>query len=350
MFVSHPSFSHPTLIDHFFLASAENSDNGETPPGAKSTCINMRPARFDYIPDYLRTSSLVIYTAALFGGFVTALSLSLSDNTRLNGLDPLVSTEPLPYLGLSPADFLWSFVPAFIANQYMLTLLKIDIFYRTVQPYADLHYGSATFETLEINYRADPFPIVTIKAIKNRHWKVALSSILSTISSLLPVYAASLFYIGHPGGSQEKRILIAEKIFRLAMVTMGLLSMVFLALIPTPLYFMPHPLLSLADHLSFLYKSSLLEEEIFTFAPDERLFKEKLKTSISGKAREPSAIERKRFAMGVRKACVAGESCGGPHGICIDVRENLECYYTETERQKKGWHWGKFRGRRRSNR
>ncbi|KAF9461741.1 hypothetical protein BDZ94DRAFT_1263246 [Collybia nuda] len=302
-------------------------------------CANPRPARFDYVPWFVRSPFLSIWSAALFGGFVAALSLGLR-GSRDDGFDPLVPTAPLPYLGLSCADILWSFFPAYVAVFYRQILGNIDKFYRVVQPYADLHYGNAGFHILGMNYSADLFPFITINAIRNKHWRVALSSFLSFTSSLLPIFATSMFYVGYPDGSTEKRLLIYQPVFNLAVATMALLSLTFLALVPTRLYFMPHPLETFADHLSLLYNSSLLQETAFTFVPEIKPFSWPwaAKPSLSRKMEEFRDRNTEGFSMGIRKACITENNCGGPHGICIDASQKVNAYYVEEDRDPEA-HW-----------
>ena len=243
---------------------------------------------------------------------------------------------------MSGAELVWSFFPSYLALFYYLLFKNIDIFYRITQPYADLLYGKAPVIALELNYASDIFPLITFKAIKNRHWRVALASLISFACSFLPVYATSMFYLGYPDGVDELRLVINLPALHFAIAIMAILCFVFLLLIPTRLYFMPHQLETLADHLSMLYGSTLRHEQAFTFVPDDNSFKARVKTMLFDP--EPSkelkafreGNEQDGFAMGIRRRCILepqGARCTGPHGICIDAHNEVDCFYEDVEKK-----------------
>ncbi|KAF9458566.1 hypothetical protein BDZ94DRAFT_1270250, partial [Collybia nuda] len=122
--------------------------------------------------------------------------------------------------------------------------------------------------------------------------------------------------------------------FRIAIGAMALLGLAFLPLIPTRLYFMPHRLETLADHLSMIQHSGLLREPTFTFSPGEISLMRRFISIFVSKSTTPASIRKRRFALGVRKLCNSGARCSGPHNICIDTCDRVECYYTDIERER----------------
>ena len=210
---------------------------------------------------------MMFWAVLLASALSIALTLFINEDILDNGFEPHASTDPLPILLFSNAGFLWSFFPSLAADQFRLLCKNMDMFYRVVQPYRDLQCSreEPNLRALTINYVKDLPVIVTLKAGLNGHWQVAIASALSFISSFIPALAANIFY----ADSYYQRIFIQERPFILTLTFMGLLLVALVILTPDERSHLPHDLETLADHISFLYKSNLtnLDELKFEISP-----------------------------------------------------------------------------------
>lgn len=236
-----------------------------------STLSKNQLPRFNYIPWFLRPSTIAVFAGLLTAALSIALTLLVNDNILQNGFNPRVSTKLLPIVDISPAAFLWSFLPSLAADQYRLLVKSIDMFYRLVQPYADLKRKDTEAEHVRncfiINYTNDLPIVITLKALKNRHWKVAFVSVFSLISSFITSAAANMFYLDFDGDFNE-RIFIWKDSFFPVVGYMGALIIVLIILIPDDTRYMPHDLETISDHISFLAQSSLLDHGKYQYKPE----------------------------------------------------------------------------------
>ncbi|KAF2859637.1 hypothetical protein K470DRAFT_258651 [Piedraia hortae CBS 480.64] len=90
--------------------------------------------------------------------------------------------------GFSPAEFLYSFVPALLGMWALATWLTIDYTYRRLQIIDVLRQ-----EGCKSQPSVFPF-VVTARAAANGHWKMALISFMSMITALLPILAGGVFW------------------------------------------------------------------------------------------------------------------------------------------------------------
>lgn len=217
---------------------------------------------FYFIPWFLRPFYITIWVALLVAALSIALTLLIHDDILDYGFAPHASTIPSPVLRTSSAAFLWSFFLSFAADQYRLLFRSIDIFYRLVQPYADLRHAKFPPSSLTLDYTNSLPVIVTIKALRNKHWKVAFSSLVSLASSFMPALAANIF---SPGVDADNvpRVYANKTPFFIVLAFTVLLIVATLVLVPDRSRYLPHDIEPLSDHISFLYQSSLLKRKEF---------------------------------------------------------------------------------------
>lgn len=224
--------------------------------------------RFDYIPWFLRPFNIAVSAALLAAGLSIALTLLADENILKDGFTPRVSTEPTPFVDISPAAFLWSFLPSLAADQYRLLVKSIDMFYRLVQPYADLKRKKLdperVIECFTVNYTNDLPIIISIKALRNQHWKVGFMSAFSFVSSFIPAFAANMFF---PDTNEDSnwRIFVWQRYFFIVIAYMGVLIVILIIFIPDKTRYMPHDLETISDHISLLSQSSLLNDDKYKY-------------------------------------------------------------------------------------
>jgi hypothetical protein len=219
--------------------------------------------RFAFIPWFLRPFSIAISSGLLTAALSTALTLLINDDIIAYGFSPGVSTKTASFVEMSPAGFLWSFLPSLAADQYRLLIKSIDMFHRLTQPYTDLRRNSSNtpLTAFTLNYTKDLPIFITISALTNRHWKVAFLLLFSLLSSLIPTLAANMFYPNYDG----QFIYVEVVKFSIVIAYMGLLILVLLAAIPDETRYMPHEIETISDHISLLSQSSLLNSNKYQY-------------------------------------------------------------------------------------
>ncbi|GAB1311697.1 Phosphoribosylaminoimidazole-succinocarboxamide synthase [Madurella fahalii] len=152
-------------------------------------------ARHRYLPWCLRNNQLLWFTVTAFILVLAIFVASFLPATRITaGFIPGLKADPQPG-AFSAADFLYSFVPSLLGMIIFLAFQSLDLHQRILQPWASLSdpKGSPAGQSLLADYPACAPLQVTLHALKNRHWRVAAISLLSTLFVLIPVLAGGVF-------------------------------------------------------------------------------------------------------------------------------------------------------------
>ncbi|KAM0446395.1 hypothetical protein ACHAQK_001317 [Fusarium lateritium] len=154
-----------------------------------------RYAHYRYLPIALRTPVVlgsVIFMTLLI---LAILLVSFLPQTRLDqGYFPQVPARP-GNGAFSAANFLYAFVPSLLGMIMFLLFQSVDHALRVHQPWADLSKPSGEIASKSIlaDYAAC-FPFqCTWKALRNGHWRVAVTSFMATIFIFIPILAGGLF-------------------------------------------------------------------------------------------------------------------------------------------------------------
>ncbi|KAF7169683.1 hypothetical protein CNMCM6106_004523 [Aspergillus hiratsukae] len=150
--------------------------------------------RYRWAPWFLKDSFVVAWSVTIGVLFIAFVLVSFIHDAIKGGFPPQLPT--LPSTGaFSSSNFMYSFIPALIGNILFLSWQPIDVYFRALQPYATLSSpdGARAEQTLLLEYPAS-FPLqVTVQAILNAHYKVAWISLMSIVSSALPILAGGVF-------------------------------------------------------------------------------------------------------------------------------------------------------------
>jgi Protein of unknown function (DUF3433) len=221
--------------------------------------------RFRYIPWFLRDEFVVLWCVAGFIFLLALFIISFLHSTAIrNGFPPLVPVVATTS-GWSPANFLYSFIPSLLGMLLYLFFQPIDIAFRKLQPWASLgHSSGVTAEnSLLLDYTAALPVSCTLIAFGARHYRVALLSLLSFIFILIPILAGGIFFpLTTP--SMEIRMIPNLPAYY-TILALLILYLVGLALIVPNRYQMhvPHDVSCLAEIVSFVYNSGILEDASF---------------------------------------------------------------------------------------
>ncbi|KAF5670618.1 hypothetical protein FHETE_4525 [Fusarium heterosporum] len=154
-----------------------------------------RYAHYRYLPIALRTPVILGSVVFMTGLILAILLVSFLPQTRLDqGYFPQVPARP-GNGAFSAANFLYAFVPSLLGMIMFLLFQSIDHALRVHQPWADLSKPSGAIASKSIlaDYAAClPFQC-TWNALRNGHWRVAVTSFMATIFIFIPILAGGLF-------------------------------------------------------------------------------------------------------------------------------------------------------------
>ncbi|KAJ5780399.1 hypothetical protein N7457_005559 [Penicillium paradoxum] len=219
--------------------------------------------RYRWTPWFLRSLPVFVWITIVFALFIAFVSVSFINNAIEGGFPPRLPTLPSTN-GFSSSNFLYSFVPTLIGNVLFLAWQPIDVYFRALQPFAELSSpGGASAEQSILLAYPSAFPFqVTIQAIINRHFKIAWISLMSLLSLAIPILAGGVFIALWYPNHNDIRISALMPAFYALIVFCGLYALSFLAIWPGRRRYLPHDITTLADLMSYLYQSPLLSDKI----------------------------------------------------------------------------------------
>lgn len=259
--------------------------------------------RYQYLPWFLSDTYILLWPVI---GSVLLLALIIvsfltSTNIR-NGFSPDVSGAANDD-GFSPAIFLYSFVPSLIGIIMFHLFQALDLTIRRLQPWKELAGvdGSPAQRSLLVEYSACSFFKCTWSAFKNRHYRIAALSLLSALFILIPILAGGVFFPLTALPSFTLLVFPNIPAFYI-MLTLLILYLIglFIPISQRNLMRLPHQVENLAEIISFLHNSPILDDAAFR-APRS---KADLATRLT------SAEPEMRFAFGWFIGRDGGETLG----------------------------------------
>lgn len=250
--------------------------------------------RYRWTPWFLRDSAVVLWIVAALIFYLAFLIISFVNGAVSRGFLPRLPTVTNTS-GFSASNFLFSFLPSLLGTILFLAWQPIDTYFRAIQPFANLSSpeGAPAEHSLLLAYTSKlPFQ-ATILALRNRDFKVAYISLISLLSSTLPILAGGVF-TAQFFDQREVRIAATLPAYHALCVLLGIYAFSFLVVWPKRKRYLPHGLETLADYLSFLYQSPLLGDPAFLVVSSRRDLVARLVPSRSGKA-----AEMPRYAFGI---------------------------------------------------
>ncbi|KAL1954885.1 hypothetical protein VTO42DRAFT_474 [Malbranchea cinnamomea] len=230
--------------------------------GSFEKTIHSPFSRYRWAPWFLRDTFVVAWIVIVSVLTIAFVVVSFVKRPLEKGFWPLLPTLPTNG-GFSSSNFLYSFIPSLIGTFLFLAWQPIDVYFRSVQSFADLSSpnGATAENGLLLSYNAClPFE-VTIRALIAGHYKVAYISFVSIGSSATPVLAGGIFLAqSYSDGIRMSTYLPAY--YTLMGFTIAY-ALSFFIIWPRRKRYLPHPLLTYADIISFLYQSPLLSDAVF---------------------------------------------------------------------------------------
>ncbi|KAM5440945.1 hypothetical protein MferCBS31731_004084 [Microsporum ferrugineum] len=220
--------------------------------------------RYRWAPWFLKDTFVVVWILIAFVLLIGFITVSFVNRPLERGFLPLLPTLPSAS-GFSSSNFLFSFIPALLGNFLFLAWQPIDVYFRAAQAYADLSSPRGAFaeQSLLLSYNAC-LPIeATFRALVARHYKVAYISFIGVASLTLPVLAGGVFMARFYAEQEQVRISSYSPAYYTLIAFAILYAFSFLTIWPRRKRYLPHPLYTYADIISFLYQSPLLVDKVF---------------------------------------------------------------------------------------
>jgi len=240
-----------------------------------------------YLPWYLRLLSVLLWCALAIGLYTAFLVVSFVNRAVVRGFSPLTHVAP-DAEGFSATNFLYSFIPALIAQILFLCWLSVDYAFRRLQPYASMSsYGGASADkSILLDYTARLPISVTLSALMDGDLRVAWFSLLSLITAAVPILAGGCFWAQFYIPRQEVRVAVDPSAYYVLCVFLALYAFSLPLILPGLRYRrLPHANTTLAEQISWLYQSQLLAQRTFG-APTFRSRGEMVARLVTSNARE----------------------------------------------------------------
>ncbi|KAJ1335713.1 DUF3433 domain-containing protein [Microdochium nivale] len=228
--------------------------------------------RSRYLPWCLRSIPVISAAVAALVLAVVLIAVSSANLTSIRrGFLPTVSAGPDREM-FSAANFLWTFVPSLLGMILFLAFQSFDVELRILTPWGELarEDGSRAETSILLDYAATSMPWeATIKAIRNRHWRVAFVSFVAPGFVLIPVLAGGMF-IALTVSLSDRQVRMFPQMIAFG-VFLGLLALYAVALaclVPgRDKLRLPHAVSSLAEVLSFCSNDEIRNDTVFADFP-----------------------------------------------------------------------------------
>ncbi|TVY56147.1 hypothetical protein LCER1_G002572 [Lachnellula cervina] len=260
-----------TATRRYTLESGKLQEKGIEPSADLESNIGdySERARFASITWYLRDSFVVFWAVAGFLTLTALIIVSFLSSTAIRkGFKPLLSAAADVH-GFSPANFLYSFIPAVLGMLLYLLFQSLDMGLRKLQPWADLgkSQGETADRSLLLDYTADLPISCTLNALSGGHLRIAIMSLLSFIFILLPILAGGIFFpLTTP--ANEVRMIPNLPAFYICITLLILYVLGLFMLVPNRgLMHLPHNVDCLAEIISFMHASHILDNDAAFRAP-----------------------------------------------------------------------------------
>lgn len=261
--------------------------------------------RYRWTPWFLQDTFVVAWIVTALVLLVAFIVVSFVRHAVRNGFLPLLAASTNS-MGFSSANFLYSFIPSLIGLILFLLWQPFDMYFRALQPFSNLASpsGASAQESLLLNYTGCLPIAVSINAAIAGHYRVAWFSFISLLSITLPILGGGIFTAQFFRSEQEVRVAADMAAFYALLVFLILYVISFLFVWPTRSRHLPHDIKTLADLISFLYQSPLLDDPAFKGPRSKTDLVTRLLSAQIGEKRSP------RYVFGVFRGRDGNEHLG----------------------------------------
>lgn len=229
----------------------------------------MQPrVRYRHLPFCLKNLPLMIFIVLGLMLLIALFIVCFVPQTRITAEGFLPRLPSAPTAGaFSAADFLYSFLPALLGMLIFVAFQDLDLHLRILQPWGELSAPPAGGARPEASILADYaacYPLqASLHAMRNRHWRTALISFLSTLFVLIPIFAGGMFLALTPLDNVV-RVYPQVPLFALTLALLVTYWLALVALFPRRQAFrLPHGVSCLAEIISFIANDDCVQDEAF---------------------------------------------------------------------------------------
>ncbi|KAI9703335.1 MAG: hypothetical protein M1836_007901 [Candelina mexicana] len=226
--------------------------------------IHAPSVRYRHVPWFLRDTFVVAWIVTALVLLVAFLVASFLRHALSHGFPPLLSATAGSD-GFAGASFLYSFLPSLLGVLLFLAWQSIDMHFRALQPFANLASprGTSAEKSLLLDYPACLPLEITLRAFTAGHYKVGYISLISLLSLALPILGGGTFSPVYTINAQQVLILAHLPAFYTLVAFLVLYTLSFLLIFPGRKRHLPHGITTLAEMISFVYQSPLLNDAAF---------------------------------------------------------------------------------------
>lgn len=231
-----------------------------------TTDLVLQPDNTDnYLPWFLSNGFALLWATIAILLLLAFLIISYLPSTVItDGFLPDLP-QAVNKAGFSSSNFLYSFIPALLGLLCLLLWQPIDLAFRRLQPFASMSSagGSLAEKSLLLSYPSDAPFVVTLKAAVNGHVRVALLSFVTIIAALLPILAGGVFWNEFYVSQQRVRVSAHMTAFYPLTFFLVIYALAYVFVFAGHKRALPNRGVSLADHISLLHQSRLLNDSAF---------------------------------------------------------------------------------------
>jgi Protein of unknown function (DUF3433) len=256
----------------------------------------------NHVPWQLSSSARLAYMLVAVILLIAFFVVTFVHKTSVRGFFPKLQAQS-DANGFSSANFLYSFLPAFLGLIAFLLWQPLDFTYRRLAPFAALSApgGAHPEESLLLDYPFTFHLYTATRALSNGDLVVAVTSILSLVNFALPILAGGIYWAQwYPAGEVRVAAQPGGLYALCAFLVIYALGYVFLFAFGRPVA-LPHSATCLADIISWLYMSPMLADRAFSRPESKHQMVERLGAPIFPGLSTP----RKRSAAAVSAAATA---------------------------------------------
>ncbi|KAF2147404.1 uncharacterized protein K452DRAFT_354802 [Aplosporella prunicola CBS 121167] len=176
-------------------------------------------------------------------------------------------TVKVPYnWWFSNWENLFYFLPTISLSVWNLAWLRAAYFYRHVQPIACMDGSKPPQETVLLDYLSISLSEAIYTAITNRHFRVAISSLLAMVGTIIQILPGKVFFNVSWRGHRDKVEYIASIVpsYLYGCLAITIVYIILLGFLrPTPQYRTPRACYNIVDLVSYCYNSKMLDDPEF---------------------------------------------------------------------------------------
>ncbi|OAP65115.1 hypothetical protein AYL99_01087 [Fonsecaea erecta] len=194
--------------------------------------------------------------------------LSVSAGNHTFDLPPIDPTDPESKLIVYA--LLFRSAPVYVAGVFTATIVEwVDLNMRFMQPFINMfgHAGDAADTVLLAYITTSPLQ-VPITAIEKGHYKVAVFSILNTLSPLFPIFIGGLLQLEDDGKKVKFNFSLSAYIGIMVFLSAWSVAMPFA--FPIQKRLLPRQFYSMADLMAMCHKSYFLQRSYLDFGDNRR--------------------------------------------------------------------------------